>query len=175
MPNDDIHEHFSSNKGDTDIVNKVITPERLFKVCKDLPQNKSPGIDNVRISMIINCWDIVSPCLLHICKHSLTLGITPLAWHTSKGVIIPKPIKVDYSSARSFRIISLTPIFQKILEKLILWYIEHDLGLTALTTDNQHGFKRNFSTDSAIHKLTRRIEDSIDADENRKCNRQHMR
>ena len=143
------------------IINKIITPHRLNKVCQDLPKNKSPGPDNIRMSMIASCWDTISPCILHLFKHSLRLGITPDNWHKATGVIIAKPHKSDYSNPRSFRVISLTSALQKMLEKLIVWYIESDFGLEHLTTTNQHGFKRNFSTDSAIHKLTRKIENSI--------------
>ena len=49
------------------------------------------------------------------------------------------------------------------MEKLIIWYIEADIGLSNLTTDNQYGFKRNFSTDSALHKITNKIEFSLSA------------
>ncbi len=146
-----------------EIINKVITPDRLKKVCSDMAPNKSPGPDAIRLSMLNASWDSISPCIIHLLKHSLRLGITPDPWHRATGVIIAKPHKEDYTDVRSYRIISLTSTLQKILEKLIVWYIESDIGLKDLTSDNQHGFKRNFSTDSAIHKITSKIEYSLSA------------
>ena len=145
------------------IINSLITPNRLRKVCMDMAPNKSPGPDNIRLNMINACWDSISPCLLHLFKHSLRLGITPDEWNEANGVVIAKPLKDDYTNVRAFRIISLTSTLQKIMEKLIIWYIEADIGLSNLTTDNQHGFKRNFSTDSALHKITNKIEFSLSA------------
>ena len=96
-----------------------------------------------------------------IYHHSLALGITPESWHHTAGCILPKPNKADYTSPRAFRIISLTSSFQKLLERLILWHLEQDLKLPAKLTKNQHGFRKGKSTESAIHILTRKIEDSF--------------
>ena len=165
LPNDNPRQQSTTETGTDhiEIINRLITPDRLKKVCTDMPQNKSPGPDNIRMQMINECWDTLSPCLLHLLKHSLSLGITPDRWNQANGVVIAKPHKEDYTDPRAFRIISLTSTLQKILEKLIIWYIESDIGLKNMTTDNQHGFKRNFSTDSAIHRITSKIERSLAA------------
>ena len=163
LPNDEPPQS-SPRSPDSDhesVINKIVTPLRLLKACKGMAPNKSPGPDNVRLSMINAAYEDISPCILHLFKHSLRLGITPDLWHHSHGVVISKPNKDDYTNVRSYRIISLTSSLQKLLEKLLSWYIESDIGLSNLTSDNQHGFKRNFSTDSAIHKITRKIEDAL--------------
>jgi len=96
-----------------------------------------------------------------IFHNSLALGITPEPWHHTTGCIIPKPLKSDYTNPRAFRIISLTSSFQKLLVRLILWHLELDLKIPAKLTKNQHGFRKGKSTESAIHLLTRRIEDAM--------------
>ena len=111
--------------------------------------------------MITNAWDQIKDPVRMIYHHSLALGITPQSWHHTSGCILPKPNKADYTSPRAFRIISLTSSFQKLLERLILWHLEQDLNLPAKLTKNQHGFRKGKSTESAIHILTRKIEDSF--------------
>ena len=115
-----------------------------------------------------------------IFHNSLALGISPESWHHTTSCIIPKPLKLDSTNPRAFRIISLTSIFQKLLERLILWHLELDLNIfqkllerlilwhleldlniPAKLTKNQHGFRKGKSTESAIHLLIRRIEDAM--------------
>ena len=79
----------------------------------------------------------------------------------SNGIIIPKPGKDTYNNPRSFRIICLTSNLQKLLEKTILKYLELDIKIDKKLTKNQFGFRRGSSTEAAIHKLTRKIEDAI--------------
>ena len=110
--------------------------------------------------MISQGWDDIKFMVRRIFIQSLTLGTTPLEWRENRGIVIPKPNKPDYSEPRAFRIISLTSCFQKLMERVILWYIQTDLKVPDRLTKTQHGFRRGASTESAIHKLTRQIEDS---------------
>ena len=96
-----------------------------------------------------------------IFHHSLALSCTPTSWQSTTGCVIPKPGKPDYTNPKAFRIISLTSCFQKLLERLVLWYLEQDLKIPAKLTKSQHGFRKGKSTESAIHILTRKIEDAV--------------
>ncbi|XP_063691617.1 uncharacterized protein LOC134823951 [Bolinopsis microptera] len=111
--------------------------------------------------MILKAWDHIKDPVRMIFHNLLALGITPESWHHTTGCILPKPLKPDYTNPRAFRIISLTSSFQKLLERLILWHLELDLKIPAKLTKNQHGFRKGKSTESAIHLLTRRIEDAM--------------
>ena len=50
-------------------------------------------------------------------------------WRETNGIFLPKPGKVDYNDAKSYRTITLSSNFIKIHEKMILWYLEHDLSI----------------------------------------------
>ena len=147
--------------GDTKLILKLLSPIRVDKAAQQLANNKAPGPDEIRNEMITKAWNWIKDPIRMIFHHSLKLGVTPTSWQYTTGCIIPKPNKPDYTNPRAFRIISLTSNFQKLLERLILWYLEIDLKLPAKLTKNQHGFRKGKSTDSAIHILTRRIEDAI--------------
>ena len=143
------------------LISAVIHPTILQKAVNDLPTSKTPGPDSIRNEHIIQGWDHISDLVHHSFYHSLLMGRTPSCWNTQDGVIIPKPDKPDYCNPKAFRIISLSSAFQKLLEKLIYWHIESTSNLSELLTEKQFGFKRGTSTDAAIHKITRKIEDAI--------------
>jgi hypothetical protein len=118
---------------------KLLTSSRIDKAVHQLATNKAPGPDKVRNEMIIRAWKWIKDPTSMVFHHSLSLGITPKSWHDTKGCILPKPLKSDFTYPRSFRIISLTSSFHKLLERLILWYLEQDLKIPAKLTINQYG------------------------------------
>ncbi|KAL5263830.1 hypothetical protein ACHWQZ_G005038 [Mnemiopsis leidyi] len=147
--------------GDTSLILKLLSPTRVDKAAQQLAKNKAPGPDEIRNEMITKAWAWIKDPIRMIFHHSLKLGVTPTSWQYTTGCIIPKPNKPDYTNPRAFRSILITSNFQKLLERLILWYLELDLKLPDKLTKNQHGFRKGKSTDSAIHILTRRIEEAM--------------
>ena len=161
IPDNGIHESQELEGGVTgNLIHEILAPHRLDRAVKDLKKGKTPGPDLIRNEMISEAWGDINHIVRRIFIHSLTLCSTPAVWQESTGVIIPKPNKLDYTEPRAFRIIALTSCLQKLLERAILWHLQVDLKIPARLTKCQHGFKKGASTESAIHKLTRRIEDA---------------
>ena len=90
---------------DITTIDNILNPSRLERVIKKLPLNKAPGLDGIRNNMIKAAWASICQPLSHIYKQCLTYSYCPRTWKTSKGIIIPKEGKDDYTSPRSFRII----------------------------------------------------------------------
>ena len=111
--------------------------------------------------MLQEGWDVLSPIYLAICRASLKLGHIPKIWQKAKGAFIPKPGKDSYNSAKSFRLITLTSFQLKVMERMIYWYLNSNLGIDRLISKNQHGFRAGKSTESALHQLVTRIERTI--------------
>ena len=147
--------------GDTATILKITAPDRINRAVKELQINKAPGPDGIRNEMITKAWDFIKDPVRMIFYNSLKLGVTPEEWKRTTGCIIPKPLKSDYTNPRAFRIISLTSNFQKLMERVILWHLEIDLKVPSRLTKTQHGFRKGKSTETAIHILTRRIEDAM--------------
>ena len=149
-------------KHETDhaLINQTLSPNRLERAMKELKKLKAPGPDLIRNQMIINAWSSIKSPLRNIFHNALASASSPDTWWETTGCIIAKPNKSDYTNPRSFRIISLTSAFQKLLERLVLWQIESVSGISVNLTRNQHGFRKGSSTESAIHNLVRRIEDA---------------
>ena len=148
-------------KENQELAEKIFDSARMKRLVDRLPMNKTPGIDNIRNSMIKAAWDLLAHPLTHIFKQCIIYNYCPKEWKLSKGIIIPKQGKEDYTNPRAFRIISLTSNLQKLLERALLDYLERDVRIDNKLTKNQFGFRKRKSTEAAIHKLTRRIEDAI--------------
>lgn len=160
-PNDTNKKPMTGTQKDTNLINKIIKKDRLNRIVQDLNKNKTPGPDNIRNESIQKGWDYIGEHVQHLLKHSLELGTTPNPWNASKGIIIPKQGKDSYDEPRSFRIICLTSNLLKLLEKAVLNYMTEDMLIDKRLTKNQFGFRKGSSTEAAIHKLTRKIEDAI--------------
>jgi hypothetical protein len=126
------------------IVLQITAPHRVDRAIRELQPKKAPGPYEIRNEMITNAWDFIKDPVKMIFHHSLALGVTPLSWCNITGCVIPKPLKLNYTNPRAFRIISLTSSFQKILERLILWHLEIDLKIPGkLTKTNMDSGKVN--------------------------------
>ena len=157
-PNEERLDHSSiySEMGDV-----IFTEERATYAVGQFKPYKSPGGDGVYPIMLQEGWDVLSPIYLAICRASLKLGHIPKIWQKAKGAFIPKPGKDSYNSAKSFRLITLTSFQLKVMERMIYWYLNSNLGIDRLISKNQHGFRAGKSTESALHQLVTRIERTI--------------
>ena len=71
------------------------------------------------------------------------------------------PSKTDYNKPNSYRTITLSPTLLKLQEKVILWHMQHDLGMEDSLSKKQFGFKKGTSTETALHKVIHKIEKRI--------------
>ena len=85
----------------------------------------------------------------------------PGSWTESNGIFLPKPGKTDYNKPKSYRTITLSPTLLKLQEKVILWHMQHDLGMEDSLSKKQFGFKKGTSTETALHKVIHKIEKRI--------------
>ena len=122
---------------------------------------KAAGPDNVQSVLIQNAYKHIKAPLLRLYKQSHNTGYIPKPWRETKGIFLPKPGKIDYNDVKSFRTITLSSNFLKIHEHLILWFMEHDLGLDNTLNKKQYGFRKGCSTEAALHKMVHTIERRI--------------
>src|ERR1700712_4390514 len=106
--------------------------------------------------------DYIIDILMMIFKASIVLGYIPTKWREIRVIFIPKAGKNDYSTAKSFRPISLTSFVLKTLERLVERHIKDTPLLSKPLHPNQHGYISGRSTESALHNVVGRIERSLD-------------
>ena len=158
QPNEEVLEHNPILSG---LGEEIFTNERARYAVDQFKPYKSPGSDGVYPIMLQAGWETLEPLYLEICKASIRLGHIPKIWQEAKGVFIPKPGKNSYNMAKSFRLITLTSFQLKVMERMIYWHLNSNLGVDNMITQNQHGFRVGKSTESALHKLVTKIEKTI--------------
>jgi len=99
------------------------------------------------------------PHLVGVFRASLALRYIPSKWREVRVVFIPKPVRMDYTLPKAFRLISLTSFFLKTMERLCERYIRDEV---LVYNPNQHAYTPGRSTDSALHHVVGRIERSLD-------------
>ena len=142
-------------------INSIISLSRLDEAIEHLKKNKSPGHDKISNEMLLEAYDSIKIPLLNIMRLSLFRAQVPQAWQTSNSVILSKPGKNDYFTAKSFRIITLSSCTLKLMERLILWHLQRDLKLEASLSPKQYGFRKGSSTEAAILKLVNTVETAL--------------
>jgi len=86
---------------------------------------KSPGEDGIFPALLQKGSTYLLNPIKCIYRASLALGYIPMAWRIARVAFIPKPGKIDYTTAKSFRPISLTSFLLKGLEKLVDRYLQY--------------------------------------------------
>ena len=117
--------------------------------------------------------DNLTPELLHLLgqnmiklitllyKLLITSHYTPSTWRYSKVIMIPKPGKSDYSLAKAYRPISLTPFLFKNLERLCYYNAYETALLDHPMHKQQHAYRSGYSTESAISKVIDQMEKGL--------------
>ena len=91
--------------------------------------NTTPGTDNITRNMLKAAWPTLGEHIRLLYQHSITSGYFPRRLRTALCVMIPKPKKKDYTTAKSWRPIALLSCLGKGLERLIA----RRIAVTALT------------------------------------------
>ena len=99
--------------------------------------------------------------ITNLYKVIMEIGYTPKNWLISNLIFLPKPSKIDYSSAKSFRGISLTQTLLKGLERLIQWELEETVNKKNPVSPNQYAFKKGSSTELCLSTVTDKIQHAI--------------
>ena len=135
--------------------NLFFTVEKVREALAHFGPHKAAGPDGIP-PLVLQKLDVTSQRrLADIYTACLLLGYTPQAWRNSKVIFIPKPGKGDYSKVKSFRPISLTSFLFKGMEKVVQWTLEEDTLRKNPLSENQHAFRRGYSTESAIRTQRR--------------------
>ena len=138
-----------------------VTSDLVVKAFKSFGAFKTPGGDQLRPVCLQNLNQSMVERITNLYRACIKVGYNPSSWLKSTVVFIPKPGKSDYSIAKSFRPISLVSFLLKGMERIIMWHLEDTTLRVSPISDFQHGFKPNFSTESALCSLVDDIESSI--------------
>ena len=132
-----------------------VTPAIIKKHIENLPNHKSSGPKELPIKTIKAAKDVIAKGLSHIIKQTLEQGKIPLRWKSA--IIIPMHKGGKKDIVNNYRPISVLPFMDKILERIIKERIMTHLENQHCITDNQGGYRKNYSTITMIRKLVDHI------------------
>ena len=143
------------------------SPDEVNKLISNLDSNKATDFYNFPIKIIKNIKDIISEPLSQIYNKSFETGTFPQKLKTAKVTPIHK--KGPKTFVENYRPISVLPIFDKILEKIIYKQLISFLNKQNILSENQYGFQKDKSTSLAILDLIQNITNSLNIN-NFSCN-----
>lgn len=132
----------------------------ILHIINTLKPKTSAGDDEFSAKVIKQCKNEIVTPLTNIINKSLTQGKFPNKLKLSK--IYPKYKSGPTNDVTSYRPISLTSTFSKILERVALTRLLTHLNHNQLLTARQHGFIKNRSTTTAIAQLIETIIDRLE-------------
>ena len=132
----------------------------LILIIKSLNATNSFGSDGIPLRFLIDSLPVTIYYILIIVNTSIVTGIHPDSWKHS--YVAPVFKNGDTESIGNYRPISLLPILSKLLEKVIANQLIDFLESNKLLVENQHGFRPNLSTETALLTVTNKIYENID-------------
>ena len=119
---------------------KCFTVEETRRVITSMDNKKAPGIDGITGEVYKSVFEILPEYLTAMYNSCLNRGIFPKRWKTAKMIPIVKPGKENSDEPSKFRPISLLNVGGKVLEKMLINRINHQIYSHALMSGNQYGF-----------------------------------
>lgn len=120
-------------------------------------QTNATGSDGVPISFIKMLVPFVLPLLVHLFNAIIDARTFPAIW--KKALITPVPKVSNPTTPKDFRPISVLPAISKVLEKILLDQIvlHVDVNDRDFLAPNQSGYRKRYSTTTALAKVTHDI------------------
>ena len=133
-----------------------ISEAEVKRHVKEICISKSSAIDELSTRLLKDAFEIITFELTYVYNSCLQHGIFPETWGLSKVTPIPKT-KLNSKKPEDWRPISQISLPGKILERIIHTQIYHYLEGNKILADNQHGFRRNSSTSTAIFDVLKEL------------------
>src|SRR5258705_8251775 len=102
-------------------------------------------------------WPAVKHHLLALFRASFEEGVLPSQWKHAKIIPLKKPGKEDYTTAKSWRPISLLATLGKVLESVVAERISHAVETYGLLPTNHFGARKQRSAEQALMLLQEQI------------------
>jgi ribonuclease HI/exonuclease III len=118
---------------------------------------KAPGEDGLPAIVWKETWPVVKHHVLELFQASLEEGMLPHQWRHAKIIPLKKPGKEDYTTAKSWRPISLLATLGKILESVVAERISHAVETYGLLPTNHFGARKQRSAEQALLLLQEEI------------------
>jgi hypothetical protein len=149
---DKLTEMVNSNVND-DVAFSIppITDEEVYSHLLNFETHKATGLDGLSHKILKISANFITPSLTKVFNKSLSAGVFPTIWKTSK--IIPVHKAGPLSDVNNFRPIAILCAVSKILERHVYNHFYEFLVSHNLLHHAQSGFRRNHSCETGLSNL----------------------
>lgn len=98
---------------------KMVTEKILQQALYQQYIKKAPGPDQINFCALWLLWKWDLSRIINLIQQCVKQCHYPHVWRISKGILLCKPSKIDYTQFESYRIISLLNLFGKVAEKVV--------------------------------------------------------
>jgi len=85
---------------------EVVNSQLVGSLLSTAANTSAPGDDRISAGIVKVFWQWDKQRITQLVRACIRLGFHPGIWKTAKGVVIPKPEKLDYSKVCAYRVIS---------------------------------------------------------------------
>ena len=135
------------------------TPNEISKIICEMNSNKALDYFNFPIKIIKEINDIICEPLCLILNKSFESGIFPNKLKHAKITPLHKSDSRD--NVKNYRPISILPIFDKVLEKLMFNRLMSFITSQNILSSNQYGFQKNKSTSLAVMEILSKVTNAL--------------
>ena len=121
--------------------------------CK-LQSGKSDGVDDIYSDNLKNASHHFIECIMYLFNSIMSHGCIPGSFLFAIILPLPKNSRLDLKNSNNYRAISLSSVFGKVFDKIIIEKQFEQLSTSGL----QFGYKRNSSTVMCTTMLLKTIE-----------------
>jgi ribonuclease HI len=130
-----------------------ITLAEVNNVIRHLNYASSSGHDGISYRVIAQFQNALTPALRNLCDVLCRHSAFPDTWKKACCVVIPKPGKTSYTTARSYRPISLLPCLSKVFDRLAANRIAQSAINCLAISPTQMGARCHYSVIDALLKI----------------------
>ena len=141
-----------------------ITMETLWAIVQSMKPSSFERLDGLSVKMVQKFFTGIGHILLDTVNSSLITGSVPSSWKHAIITPIPKG-KSATSDPACTRPISMLPAITKITERAVQQQLTDFLESHCLLTESQHGYRRHYSCETALHVVTDDILRAMDCGE----------
>ena len=138
----------------------LVRPTVVYSLLRKLRVNKATGLDSIPARLLKDGAPAISECLTHIINLSFSSGVVPDDWKTSR--VVPLFKSGNREEMDNYRPISIFPVISKIAEKVLYHQLFSYLNANTLLSSCQSGFRKDFSTETAVTFFVDEIRRNVD-------------
>jgi len=156
LPTEDLEESYED-----DLCDIQVSVKEVLKSISELEQNKPSGHDNIPPKFFKICADEIAPILTKIINAMFKKGEFPDALKIALVHPLYKQ-KGEKCHVKNYRPISILTSAAKIIERVLYKHVSSHLENNDMFMAEQHGYRKNRSTQSAVLVLTDDIKTASD-------------